>query len=463
MPSSSPTSYALTIIRLKTENDTLPPGLSNAYLFAMFNALSFQIVLNSPMILYAKGLGASATILGVVAGMMPLLVIFQIPAAQYVSRVGYKRFVYAGWGMRVMFIFVMALVPMTFTFLNEANRLALILILLFAFNLSRGISSAGWLPWICSIVPASIRGTYLAREQASINMASFASFVLAGVCLGRSPHAWQFSALFLYSGVMGAISLHFLKRIPEADVPEEVRSSGTAVPWLEMIRYAPFRKLIRTLVAWSLAYGGMTTFSVAFLKTSVKMPEGEILLVTSISFLGGLSSLWIIGGRLDALGSKPVLTFSFAVWTLICLGWAAIAGHLLAPSLVLIVAIQLLMGLFAALVAMSNTRLAMATVPVMGRNHFFAIFSVFANISLGIAPILWGVLIDGIGSGQAHWAGADWNRHSIFFAASAMVMLVALGLSRRLVEPQAASMDALLREVLLHSPQRILVRIWPRD
>src|SRR5205085_3151158 len=139
---------------LKTQNETFPPGLSNAYFFAMFNALSFQIVLGSPMLLYAKGIGASATILGVIAGMMPLLVIFQIPAAQYVAGVGYKRFVYGGWGVRVMFIFVIALVPLASGFLNDANRLALILILLFAFNLSRGISSAGWLPWISSIVPA---------------------------------------------------------------------------------------------------------------------------------------------------------------------------------------------------------------------------------------------------------------------------------------------------------------------
>jgi len=58
-------------------NQSLPHGLNNAYLFAMFNALSFQVVLASPMILYAKSLGASATVLGIIAGMMPLLVIFK--------------------------------------------------------------------------------------------------------------------------------------------------------------------------------------------------------------------------------------------------------------------------------------------------------------------------------------------------------------------------------------------------
>ncbi len=126
--------------------DKLPPGLNNAYLFAVFNALSFQIVLNSPMVLYGKTLGASATVLGLIAGMMPLLVIFQIPAAQYINRVGYRKFVYAGWGTRVMFIFGMALVPVAGAFLNAASQLALLLALLFGFNLSRGISSCAGSP-----------------------------------------------------------------------------------------------------------------------------------------------------------------------------------------------------------------------------------------------------------------------------------------------------------------------------
>src|SRR5881397_828822 len=107
-----------------SEQSSFPPGLQNAYLFATFNSLSFQIVLSSPMVLYAKTLGASATVLGIIAGMMPLLVIFQIPAANHINRVGFKRFVFAGWGTRVLFIFGMALVPLTHPFLDAKNRLA---------------------------------------------------------------------------------------------------------------------------------------------------------------------------------------------------------------------------------------------------------------------------------------------------------------------------------------------------
>src|SRR5213593_405592 len=158
---------------------SFPTGLHNAFLFSAFNALSFQIVLSSPMVLYAKSLGASATVLGIIAGMMPLLVIFQIPAANYIARVGFKRFVYAGWGTRVMFIFAMALVPLTGGFLDAKNRLGLMLMLLFCFNLSRGISSCAWLPWITALVPADLRGKYLARDAAVQNAGSFVTFLLA--------------------------------------------------------------------------------------------------------------------------------------------------------------------------------------------------------------------------------------------------------------------------------------------
>src|SRR2546426_1340166 len=225
------------------EKASFPPGLHNTFLFSGFNALSYPLVLSSPMVLYAKSLGASATVLGIIAGMMPLLVIFQIPAARYVSRVGYKRFVYAGWGMRVMFIFGMALVPITHVFLNPTSRLALLLLLLFAFNLSRGISSCAWLPWITSLVPAPIRGKYLARDAGCVNLASFGCFLLGALCLAHDPpRPWQFAVLFAFSALMRATSLVFLKRIPDVEPPEEERTAKTGVPWGEMLRYAPFQK-----------------------------------------------------------------------------------------------------------------------------------------------------------------------------------------------------------------------------
>jgi len=43
------------------------------------------------------------------------------------------------------------------------------------------------------------------------------------------------------------------------------------------------------------------------------------------------------------------------------------------------------------------------------------------------------------------------------------VFVVALVLARRLEEPEAASLDKLLREILVDSPQRVLVRLWQKE
>ncbi len=192
------------------------------------------------------------------------------------------------------------------------------------------------------------------------------------------------------------------------------------------------------------------------------MSEGRILLISSIAYLGGLSSLWFLGSGLDRLGSKPILTFCFAAWALVVAGWVCLAGTLLPASLTLVLGLQFMVGLLTALVQMSNTRLAMEVVPKMGRNHFFAIYSVLNNVTLGIAPIAWGLLIDAVGEREPRFMGLVWNRFTVFFAGAFLAYLGTLILSRRLEEPKAVSMEALLREILIESPQRIVLRFWPR-
>jgi MFS family permease len=441
---------------------SFPPGMANAFIFATFNALSFQIVLGSPMVLYARSLEASATVLGIIAGMMPLLVIFQVPAAAHIARVGYKKFVYAGWGTRVMFIFAMALVPLTGSFLSHTTQLALILFLLFGFNLSRGISSAAWLPWITTLVPVEIRGKYLAREAVSVHVASCVAMLFSAFCLGRQSQPWQFALLFGFSGVAGAISLSFLKKIPDAEPPERQGTSSQPVPWLEIARYEPFRKLLRMSTAWAVAYGGLGAFTVAYMNTEAAMSESAILFVTGLAFLGGLSGLAYFGSRTDRLGSKPVLTFCLCMWILILMGWLLFAGQLVHPQFGLVLFLELLMGFAYALVNMNNTRLAMILAPVMGRSHFFALYSVVANLTLGLAPMFWGLVIDAFGPRQVRWRHFELNRFSLFFGCAVGVFGLALALCRKLDEPKARELDELIAE-MLRSPHKLWLRLWPRE
>jgi MFS family permease len=443
--------------------ESLPTAVRPIYAFIIFNALSYQVILNSPMVLYAKSLGASATVLGIIAGMMPLLVIFQIPAAKHLGRIGYKKFVFAGWGTRTLFVLGLALVPLTGAFLDRTTRLALVLLLLFAFNLTRGITSCAWLPWITALIPASVRGQYLVRDAACMNIGSFLVFIIAAGVLETDPHAWQFALLFAFSAAMAGISLSFLRRVPDAEAPAEIKASRTPVPWKEIVAYPPFKKLVWMALTWSVAYGGLTTFIVAFLKTESGLSEREIMLLTSVSFVGGLSSLWLLGSRLDHLGSKPVLAVCMMTWILILAGWILISGKFITAHIIpLVLVLELAMGLGYSLVNMASTRLAMVVIPPMGRNHFFTYYSVVTNVALGLAPIFWGIFIDALKGFHGHWNGVEWNRFSLFFAAAGLVYIVTLALTKRLHEPKAASMEELFHDIWHQSPLRVWFRFWTR-
>ena len=117
-------------------------------------------------------------------------------------------------------------------------------------------------------------------------------------------------------------------------------------------------------------------------------------------------------------------------------GWICLSGGVLPVRLAGVLVLQFLMGLLAALIQMADTRLAMAVIPAMGRNHFFAIYSTLGNVTLGLAPIGWGLLIDAVGARSPVWLGLTWNRYTIFFAAAALAFAVTLALARRLHEPR---------------------------
>lgn len=414
------------------------------------------------MILYARLLDASATVMGIIAGMMPLLVIFQIPAARHIARVGYRRFVFAGWGTRVSIIFLIALVPLTGGFLSAGNRLALLLFLLFAFNLSRGISSAAWLPWIAALVPAERRGHYLARDSACVNTANCVILSLSGFVLGPAPTPIRFAVIFVFSALMGLASLVFLKRIPDVPRPAETGDGSGEVPWGAIAAHPPFRKLLLMNVAWSVAYGGMIAFTVAYLRAAAGMTENRVLYVTAISFLGGLGGMFVFGRSLDRHGSKPALVLVQLIWVGILTGWTLLSGGLLPVTLRLVIPLGLGMGFGYAVFSMANTRLAMTIVPPMGRDHFFALFSVVGNLTLGLSPVFWGLLIDAFGARVVSWGSFSLNRFSLFFLLVTAMFLITGGLCRRLDEPRAAQLPELLRDLLAQRPLRSWVRLWPR-
>lgn len=402
-----------------------PPGSLNANGFNFFNAVSFQIMMGAPVILFAKGLGASSTALGIIAALTPLMTVLQLPASHFLGRFSYRGFVLSGWTVRTVFIFVVAAIPIL-GFLGKPGQLTLLVCTLVIFNILRGISTTAWLPWITALIPDEVRGRFLARDQLFMYLGSVVSLGASALIMSDSAVPWEFVVVFGVSALGATASLFFIRRIPDVEPGEVTRMSAMRVPWRAIVSFPPFAKLLGFNVLFMILIGSLGVFTVEYLREVPKFGMDTILVLSGISFVGPILTLLMTGKAIDRVGSKPVLRFALCGFVITLSGWAMMSGGILPATIPMVAALNFLTGLSAANFHLANQRISMATMPSMGRNHFFALFTVISSLGLGAAPVLWGITLDLIGVFEASTGGFEWHRHSIYFVALFAWSLLAL-------------------------------------
>jgi MFS family permease len=410
-----------------------PRGSFNAHWFSLFNAVSFQIMMGAPIIVYAKSLGASSTVLGIIAAFTPLMTVFQLPAAQHLEHYGYRQFVLAGWGARSVLIFVTAAIPLV-TIWDNATKLAALLTLLFFYNLLRGISSAAFMPWFAHIIPEYVRGRFLSVDQLFMYAGCLVSLLVSALVVTGPVEPWAFTLVFLISAAAASISLGFINRVPDAVAEEAKRRSSQNVPWREILGFPPFRELLIFNVIFATVLGSLSVFTVEFLREFSNLSVGSVLYLSAFAFVGSLVVLPFCGSVVDAIGSKPLLGGAIVMFALVISAWILIAAKVIPYSLSLIATINFLAGAASASFNLANVRITMATMPEMGRDHFFALFTVITSLGLGGAPVTWGIILDTIGSYEAVTGVFHWKRHSIYFLGLIALNAIAFAYIPRLHE-----------------------------
>jgi MFS family permease len=438
-------------------DNKMPPGIKNAYFFQVFNTMSFAIVLQSPMILLFKELGASATILGIVASLPPLMVILQIPAARYLETVGYKKFTVGGWTLRSFFVIGMALVAFLPGEFDRTTRIALLLFLLFLYNTSRGISSCGWLPWLTLLIPESVRGRYLSNDQMAGGLAQVLTLFFTAWLVGGHMGTHVFGVALSLSFVAAMISLYFINRIPDVQVPAGSRNAEP-VPWLAMLSYKPFQKLLAYNMVIQSAMAAAGVFWIPFLRDHFGMSSSHLLILAAATNSCVVLTLLGFGKLADRVGSRPLLVIAAFGHITHFLGWGLVAAGVWPCSLPVMAWQCVTAGFAGALFNLARWRLTMALVPEMGRSHYFAMFSVTENLTLGFLPIVWGVVLDGLIGLHVRFYGWEWNAYSVLYFSLVLTMLVGWWLLRRVPETKAMSTEDFLHEMLVKMPARSLAK-----
>jgi MFS family permease len=173
---------------------------------------------------------------------------------------------------------------------------------------------------------------------------------------------------------------------------------------------------------------------VEFLAVKEKFGEDTILFLGALAFVGALGGLALTGPWLDETGSKPWLARALLLFEVAVVGWLLLAGGLLPAWNSMVGALNLLGGLAGAMFGVASTRIVMGSVPVMGRNHFFALYAVLTGLALGASPMVWGAMLDFLGPLDIAFGDFHLNRYTVYFAAILLLALWVRWLAVRLHE-----------------------------
>jgi MFS family permease len=229
-----------------------------------------------------------------------------------------------------------------------------------------------------------------------------------------------------------------------------------------MFFHPPFFKYLRYNVVINMALGVSGVFWIRFFRTSLHISESNVLFAACLSTMVLATGLILAAPLIDRAGNKPVLTCSGILYICHFTGWALVAGGIIPMNRYVLCVQCCTSGLAGALWNLANVRCVMSIVPVMGRPHFLALYSVVANLTVGVVPLFWGPVVDGLQDWHATWGDWNWNCYSLLYTVLALTIAAGLVVLRTLEEPETMTWDVFMRELLVKTPSRAISRVLTR-
>jgi hypothetical protein len=412
-------------------DDELPDDMRLAYAFQALNAVSFQIALGSPLILFAREIGAPAAVIGIMSGFTPLLGTLQLLAVRYGERAGWRSLMVRGWSGRVAMLGFLLPIPLLVGRVPDWVPVALVVGVMFMFNFLRGFAAGAWTPMILTVVPRSMRGQYLSRDRLGQNLATVIALAVSGTILALGLGMAGYALIFLISFVCGVISLRLLMRVPYDHSKVTAHQDDVRIPYAHLLRDREFAKLVLFGVLVQIVFSSNATFALLFAREELHFNDGVLVYVAAAAALLAMGALSLLRLRIDAHGSTRYMWVSWGWWVVLFATWLLLS--LTTPTFGWVIAILLLAGhgFFAAMFELANTRLLMLTAgDRVASARYLTFQGVVVSLASGIAPIVWGAVLDAL-------RGAQISRFVVFFAFQLVMVGVIALLLRRMHEREA--------------------------
>ena len=407
---------------------------------------------------FARHLGASDFVLGLLAALPSAVGLLQIPASLYVERRG-ERKGFVSWvalAGRLCWLLIL-LIPFI------PIRSLWIPAFLFLLALSSALMTAvvpGWTSWMSDLVPADGRGRYFAQRNMLAGLVTMlvplpaAAFLDQGVKYGRFDPSVGFAVLFGLAGAAGGVAFVLIRRQPEP--PVAPRDPATA-------RVNPFRSLAQPLADANfrrfITYAGCVvvgqTFAGQFFvawqvdRAGLNLPYLTVQVLGAIAAGAGLAATPAWGYLTDKYGSRPLLILANVLTIASPLAWVFTLPRPEAyvMNIVIITLLNIASGVAWAGVGLAQFNLLLSTASPAARGTYTAVFSALTGVIGGVAPILGGALMEALSTLAIPLGFVVLNNYKVLFLLTALIRVGAVFLLMRVEEPEGRSTRYVLEQL----------------
>ncbi|RXE57209.1 MFS transporter [Methanoculleus taiwanensis] len=360
------------------------------------------------LVAFALELGASNTLIGLLAAIPPLAELLQIPSIYIVDRVRNRRLVVVlASGIGRLFWVPIILIP--FLLSPEQGIIALIACIILYSSFS-AISHCGWNSWMRDLIPQNMLGTFFSRRMTLSTGLALVVSLIAGFFIdywgGLFPEGITvgYSVLFALGLVAGIIGIYFLAATPEPRMVVAGDGVGLASIIAKPFRDLNFRNLIVFLGSWNFAVNLAAPFFTVYMLQRIGLDLSTVIILGIVSQIMNIVFFRSWGRIADRFSNKSVLAVSGPLFMITILTWTfTTLPDVYVLTIPLIIAIHIVMGISLAGVSLASGNISLKMAP-QGQATSYLAASTFTNsVAAGIAPIIGGLFVDFFAERELIW------------------------------------------------------------
>jgi MFS family permease len=415
-----------------------------------------QLTTSPATVEFARSMGASGLHIGIL-GALPLgLVCMQLLSAISVQHLARRKPLWLATSVVQRMIFVpAALGPWLFPQVDDAVWIWTLITLTAVNHATLHFCTPLWLSWMGDYLPHKGLNRFWGWRHSSQQWVAAAALLTNALFFfgsGVNVRA-AFAGIIVLGAVLGVTDILLFLKVeepPVSHVPKTTLWDALAGPF----RHRDFRGFILYSCFWNLAAMVGAPFISMYLLEYVGMDLFHILLLWTISWVGGAVLSKQLGQLAERFGQRPVLVLCTAfkslnmIGLLLCPRDPTIAFWLLSP-------VFMIDAFLNAGILIANNGFMIKNSPRENRTMFIAAGTGFAGIVGGAASILAGAAIAATEDWSWTFRGTEYVNFHVMFAISMVLRLASAVLARWIREPSSAGVRAVAGELLIATRLRV--------